>query len=259
MYLSFPEIRIMPEPFLFTLHEGLPRQGPGSTACTQKMFSFLPGLPEIPEILDIGCGSGMQTIDLARLCPRARITAVDIYPAFLEEVNKRIIAAGFSDRIRTIRASMDDLPCDPESFDLIWAEGSIFIIGVEPGLTLWKKFLKHGGFLGFTEATWFTKTPSEKVRSFWRENYPGMKTVDEIKTITRQAGYSCIADFPLPASAWWVDYYIPLLNRLPALEHQFRGDAGAEAIISLTRQEIELFEKYSAQYGCQFFLLEITA
>jgi ubiquinone/menaquinone biosynthesis C-methylase UbiE len=108
----------MPESFLFTLHEGLPRQGPGSTACTQKMFSFLPGLPEIPEILDIGCGSGMQTIDLARLCSTARITVVDIYPAFLEEVNKRTIAAGFSDRIRTIRASMDDLPCDPESFDL---------------------------------------------------------------------------------------------------------------------------------------------
>jgi ubiquinone/menaquinone biosynthesis C-methylase UbiE len=249
--------RIIPESFLFIMHEGLPRQGPGSTVCTQRMFSFLPGLPEIPKILDIGCGSGMQTIDLARLCPTACITAVDVYPAFLEEVNKRSIAAGFSDRIRTIRVSMDDLPCSPESFDLIWAEGSIFIIGVEQGITLWKKFLKPGDFLGFTEATWLTKSPSEKVRSFWRENYPGMKTVDEIKTITSQAGYTSITDFPLPASAWWVDYYIPLLIRLPAMEHQFRGKTRAEAIILLTRQEIELFEKYSTEYGYQFFLPKI--
>lgn len=83
---TFQTIKMMHESFPFTMHEGLPREGPGSTACTKKMFSFLPGLPEYPAILDIGCGSGMQTIDIARLCPKARITAVDVYPAFLEEV-----------------------------------------------------------------------------------------------------------------------------------------------------------------------------
>jgi hypothetical protein len=83
---------MMPESFLFTMHEGLPRQGPGSTACTKKMFSFLPLLPELPETLDIGC----------------------------------------------------------------------------------------------------------------------------------RAGYTCITNFPLSASAWRADYYSPLLNRLPALEHSIR-------------------------------------
>ena len=77
---------MMHESFLFTMHEGLPREGPGSIACTKKMFSFLPGLPEYPAILDIGCGSGMQTIDIARLCPKARITAVDVYPPILTSV-----------------------------------------------------------------------------------------------------------------------------------------------------------------------------
>jgi ubiquinone/menaquinone biosynthesis C-methylase UbiE len=253
---TFQTIKMMHESFLFTMHEGLPREGPGSTACTKKMFSFLPGLPEYPAILDIGCGSGMQTIDIARLCPKARITAVDVYPAFLEEVNKRVRAAGFSDRVRTVQASMDELPFHPTCFDLIWAEGSIFIMGVEQGIRYWKKFLKSGGFLGFTEATWFTKSPSEKVQSFWQENYPGMNTVDEIKTLANWAGYTCSADFPLPASAWWVDYYMPLLTRLPALEYHYKGNAEAEAIISLTRQEIQLFEEYSGEDGYQFFLLE---
>ncbi len=67
-------------PFVFTMHEGLPRQGPGSNACTRKAFSMLTNLPARPEILDIGCGSGMQTIELARTCPSCRITATDIYP-----------------------------------------------------------------------------------------------------------------------------------------------------------------------------------
>jgi len=207
-------------------------------------------------LLDIGCGSGMQTIDIARLCLKARITAVDVYPPFLTSVKKRAKTAGVSDHVRTVQASMYALPFSPVSFDLIWAEGSIFILGVEQGITLWKKFLKPGGFLGFTEATWFTNAPSEKVRSFWRENYPGMNTVDEIETLANRAGYTCIADFPLPASAWWVDYYLPLLACLPALQRQYRGNAEAEAVISLTRQEIELFEEYSGEYGYQFFLLE---
>jgi methylase of polypeptide subunit release factors len=60
------------------------------------MFSLLFGLPENPGILDIGCGSGMQTIDLALLCPKARITAVDIYPLFLAGVQERAKTAGVS-------------------------------------------------------------------------------------------------------------------------------------------------------------------
>jgi hypothetical protein len=60
--------------------------------------------------------------------------------------------------------------------------------------------------------------------------------------------------FLLPASAWWVDYYTPLLSRLPALEYQYCGNA--EAIISLTRQEIKLFAEHSDEYGYQFFLLK---
>jgi ubiquinone/menaquinone biosynthesis C-methylase UbiE len=246
----------MDESFLFTMHEGLPRQGPGSTACTKKMYSLIPQLPENPVILDIGCGSGMQTIDLALACPKARITAVDIHPPFLRGVKERAKTAGVSYRIRTVQASMDNLPFLPSSFDLIWAEGSIFILGAGHGITSWKKFLKPDGFLGFTEATWFTTTPSENVRSFWQENYPDIKTVDEIKTLAIQAGYTCIADFSLPVSAWWDDYYTPLLARLPALEHQYRGNAEAETIISLTRQEIDLYKEHSAEYGYQFFLLK---
>jgi hypothetical protein len=97
---------------------------------------------------------------------------------------------------------MDNLPFIPSSYDLIWAEGSIIILGAGHGMTSWKKFLKPDGFLGFTEVTGVTTAPSENVRSFLQENYPDMKTVDEVKTLASRAGYTSIAEFSLPSPAW---------------------------------------------------------
>lgn len=37
-----------------------------------------------------------------------------------------------------------------KSLDVIWAEGSIYIIGFERGLREWGRFLKDGGYLGVT-------------------------------------------------------------------------------------------------------------
>jgi len=72
----------MDDSYLFTLFEGLDRQGPGSDACTIRMFDLL--APPVPAaILDIGCGAGSQTLALARRCPDCTITAVDIHqPCF---------------------------------------------------------------------------------------------------------------------------------------------------------------------------------
>jgi SAM-dependent methyltransferase len=245
----------MDESLISRLFENLPRQGPGSSACTQTMFGLVTGLPNHPRILDIGCGTGMQTRDLARLCPDAEITAVDVHQPFLDELVREAEKIGVDDRIRTLRASMNDLPFPPASFDLIWAEGSIFIMGLEQGLTSWKKFLAPGGSLAFTEAVWFTRAPSEEPLAFWNAVYPDIKTPDQIKTLAEQIGYSCIEDFPLPPSAWWDDYYILMRARLPALELQYRNNPEAETHLGIMNQEIELFEKYFREYGYQFFLL----
>ena len=52
--------------FIFTLFEGLPRQGPGSDACTNRMFDLL-SPPANARVLDIGCGVGMQTLSLIHI------------------------------------------------------------------------------------------------------------------------------------------------------------------------------------------------
>src|SRR6267378_7009567 len=70
------------------LTEGLPRQGPGSSEATLRALGLTRGLPEHPKILDVGCGPGAQTIDLAR-ATNGEIVAVDIRQRFLDELTER--------------------------------------------------------------------------------------------------------------------------------------------------------------------------
>ena len=93
------------EEIYYEIFEALPRQGPGDEQSTGKAFRKIRGLPENPEILDIGCGVGKQTLDLAKLTP-GRITALDNHAGFLEILRKRI---GESDHLAQIVAVLGDM------------------------------------------------------------------------------------------------------------------------------------------------------
>ena len=111
----------------------------------RKAYRALP-LMDRPRILDIGCGSGVPTIELARLSG-GQVIGLDIDGPLVERLNKRIKKAGFSDRVTALKCSMFELDFPAESFDIIWSEGSIFAIGFERGLREWRRLLKPGGFL----------------------------------------------------------------------------------------------------------------
>jgi ubiquinone/menaquinone biosynthesis C-methylase UbiE len=248
-------VTLMDMSFIFTMHEGLPRQGPGSNECTRKAFSMLKDLPDRPEVLDIGCGSGMQTIELARICPGCRITAVDIHQPFLDDLARRASAAGVGERITTVRASMDDLPFEDAAFDVLWAESSVFIVGFEEGLRMWKRLLRPGGYLCLTEAAWFADEPSPEAAAFWNECYPAIKRAPENCAIAENAGYEVVATFPLPGSVWWDNYYMPLKQRLPDLKKVAAGNPDAESQIAFSEREIGIFREHGDEYGYEFFVL----
>lgn len=48
-------------------------------------------------------------------------------------------------------------PCHIIGIDLIWSEGAVYTIGFERGINEWYKFLKHGGYIAISEASWFAK------------------------------------------------------------------------------------------------------
>ncbi|MBN2109506.1 MAG: methyltransferase domain-containing protein [Methanosarcinaceae archaeon] len=242
--------------FIFEIFDGLPRQGPGSNECTEKAFCMIPDLPPGARILDIGCGVGMQTIHLASICDSCQITATDIYQPYLDKLMEKSAEKGLDDKIFTVRASMDDLPFKEGEFDVIWCEGAIFVIGLEKGLDYWKSFLKEGGFMALTEATWFTDTLSEEALQLWQGSYPDIKTIHETEKLMEASGYRVISSFKLPASAWWDDYYDHFERMLSSAETKFKGNADAQMVIEFSRKEMEVFREHSDEYGYAFFVLQ---
>lgn len=238
------------------MFEGLPRQGPGSDESTAYASSQIPTIPKGGKILDIGCGSGMQTLALARLYPDCMITAVDLHQPFLDDVVLRAKNEGLDGRIVPHRASMDDLPFDKASFDIIWSEGSAFIMGLGPALRYWKNFLKPDGYLVVSDCTWFTDSPSEECREFFNAEYPDMKSEPGTEEVIRDAGYSVISRFRLPGSGWWDHYYTPLSEKIPKLKETYANNRDAQMIISGLEQEMEIHRKHSNEYGYTFFVLK---
>ena len=96
---------------------------------TRKAFRMLPQMDR-PRILDIGCGSGIPTLELARLS-HGEVMGIDIDQPALDEFNRKIKKAGLTDQIKAVNCSMFDIDFPDESFDIVWSEGSIYAIGFE--------------------------------------------------------------------------------------------------------------------------------
>lgn len=244
------------EHYFFELHKGLPRQAPGDALSTTRALSLLPEMSKHPQVLDIGCGPGAQTLVLAQLLPDADLIALDNYEPFLEELKQRAADVALQERIVTVPASMDNMPFASESFDLIWAEGSIYNIGLNKGLTLWKKYLKPGGYLVFSELCWLKVNPPDEVLLFWQEGYPGMMAIDQVKDCVLKNGYQLLDHFVIPENAWWKDYYRPLEKNITDFKIKYEGNQTAMDIAALEEKEISMYHHYHEYYGYVFFCLK---
>jgi ubiquinone/menaquinone biosynthesis C-methylase UbiE len=119
----------------------------------------------------------MQTLVLARETA-GHVTAVDRHQPFLDELDRRAARNGLTDRITTLKASMSALDFPDATFDLIWSEAAIYIMGFAEGLGAWKRLLKRNGAIAVTEISWLQPNIPEEAARFWRQGYPAMTDVD---------------------------------------------------------------------------------
>jgi SAM-dependent methyltransferase len=236
------------------IHSDLPREGPGDDESTRKAFRMAGNLPKRPRILDVGAGPGMQTIALARISD-GTVVAVDTHQPFLHELRRRAARAGVADRVTAVNASMAALPFRNESFDVVWSEGAIYIMGFREGLTAWKRLLAPGGYLVVTEPGWVTNDIPGEVRRYWAE-YPGMTAVENIAKAIAESGYREIGHFVLPDASWWNDYYGPLQQKLEGLRVKYPADADALRQVDDAQREIDMHRKHSSLYGYFFFVMQ---
>ena len=239
--------------FFRELSEGLPRQGPGSTESTLRALAMVLGLPPRPRVLDIGCGPGAQTIELAR-ATGGTIVALDFSPRFLKELEARARQAGVANQIVTLRGSMFEMRFGNEEFDLIWSEGAIYIMGFAAGLAACRRFLKRGGWLALSELTWLTDNPPVEAEQFWIKNYPALTTIEANRRSAADAGYDNIQSFVLPATDFW-NYYGPAEARLHEVRTRHAGDPQVAARLAEAQLEYDLYRKYSDAYGYVFYVM----
>ncbi len=243
-------------PFFYRIFESLPRQGPGCPEATRKVWSLLPSVPCDARILDVGCGSGTQTRDLAALSPGSTITAVDNHQPFLDAIDAWVEKSGQKPRIRTVCASMDTLPFKKESFDVVWSEGAIFIVGFEQGLRLWKPFLKKGGFMVVSDADWFLPNPPAELMKWWESEGYVPVSEDEMKERVKRVGLKLIATYRLPEAGWWDNYHVPMLARIAELRKTHGSDPSHAALLDSLEHEADMYRKYKRHYGYTFFVMQ---
>lgn len=238
----------------FDIFEALPRVGPGNAESTLRALNMVGRLPDKPLVLDLGCGPGRQTFDLAEALPTAQILAVDLHKPFLDRIQAEAQGRGLKNRVRIQQADMSCLDLKNDSFDLIWSEGAAYSIGFARALDLWRPLLKPGASLAVSEATWFRPNRPREVAQFWEAEYPGMLDVAGCLGLFPSAGFEVVGSFPLPEQAWWDDFYTPMVERLERQSPQYQGDPITESVIGEIRSEIEIFQRYAAWFGYTFVI-----
>lgn len=196
----------------FELFSGLPRQGPGDARSTLRALALVPDIGPDTRALDVGCGTGMQTRLVAQQCA-AHIVAIDNYPPFIEELKREAQDLGIRDRIEPCVGDMRRLGLAPKSFDVLWCEGAISVVGFEAGLREWRRLLVPGGHMAVTEVCWTKPDPPPECMAFWAREYPAIRKVAVRLNTIAECGYETVGHFTLPPSSWWDDYYRPLRQK----------------------------------------------
>jgi ubiquinone/menaquinone biosynthesis C-methylase UbiE len=200
---------------------------------TRKAFLRLPRL-EKPRILDIGCGSGVPTIELAKLSG-GEVTGIDIDQSCLDELNRKIKEEGLSDRVKAMNLSLFEVKFADETFDVVWSEGVVGTIGFETSLKEWRRLIKHNGYLVI--------------------HYQVNSVADVLPRIP-QLGYSLEDTVPLPEDAWWTEFYKPIEEKMDILRHKYRNNADALKLLNQYKTEMEMVKKNPSNFSCAFYIMK---
>ena len=200
---------------------------------TRAAFLRLPRL-EKPRILDIGCGSGLPTLELAKLSD-GEVIGIDIDQSCIDEFNRKIREEELSNRVKAINLSLFEMKFPDETFDVVWSEGVIRTIGFEGSLEEWRRLLKHNGYLVI--------------------HYQVSLVADVLSRIP-QHGYRLADTVQLPADAWWTEFYKPLEEKMSALLHKYENSAAALKLLKQYRSEMDMVKKNPLNFRSAFYMMK---
>jgi ubiquinone/menaquinone biosynthesis C-methylase UbiE len=193
----------------------------------EKAFSVIPEMDN-PEILDIGCGTGVPTLWLANKYPGS-ITAIDTDPQSLDWLHKKADSKNLSERLIIVNVSFFDFKADSNYFDIILAEGFLNVVGFEKGFEKAIKLLKRNGYFIIHDEF----KDHDKKCDFFRKN-----------------NCSVVNSIYLDENVWWNDYYKGLASEInkvnPKIRSLFKSDI----------KEIENYKLDPSAFRSMYYIIE---
>jgi ubiquinone/menaquinone biosynthesis C-methylase UbiE len=187
-----------------------------------------------PRILDVGCGSGVPTMELARLS-NGEVIGLDIDQSALDILAEKILRAGLADRVKVMKRSVLDMEFREESFDIIWSEGCIHVIGFEKGLREWRRFLKPNGYMVV---------------------HDGQDKIDEKLEQISSCGYELLGHFLLNEDVWRAEYFVPLEKLIAETLSECADEPKVIEAIGSSQREIDMFDKNPELNSSVFFIMQ---
>ncbi|WP_030789785.1 class I SAM-dependent methyltransferase [Streptomyces sp. NRRL S-920] len=145
-------------------HESVLRSHTWRTAANSAAY-LVGSLKSDMTVLDIGCGPGTITADLAALVPRGRVTGVDHAPDILGTARATAGERGL-DNVDFAVADVHDLDFPDDTFNVVHAHQVLQHVG-DPvrALSEMRRVCKPGGIIAARDAdyaamTWYPKVPA---------------------------------------------------------------------------------------------------
>jgi ubiquinone/menaquinone biosynthesis C-methylase UbiE len=130
-------------------HESVLRAHRARTAQNSAGF-LLPHLRDDMSLLDVGCGPGTVTVDLARILKGGHVVGVDAAPQVLDAAREH--AAGY-ENVRFEEANAYELPFGDDTFDVVYAHQLLqHLSDPVAALREMKRVAKPGGLIAVRDA-----------------------------------------------------------------------------------------------------------
>jgi ubiquinone/menaquinone biosynthesis C-methylase UbiE len=170
---------------------------------------------------------------LAKLCD-GKIIGIDIDQKSLDKLNEKIQKEGLSKRVFTKKCSLLNLDFPNDNFDIIWAEGSINIVGFEKSLKELRNLLRKDGFLVI---------------------HDGVKEISTKLKKTSELGYKLLNHFRLPEDAWWIHYFEPLDQLIKEFKEKAKNGK-IQTILERFQNEVDQYKINPKKNVSAFYIFQ---
>lgn len=159
----------------------------------QIMDGLFSHLPQQPRILDVGCGTGIITRQLAKR--GANVIGTDIDARMIEEAKQRL------DKIDYLVTPTDKLPLPDSTYDAVTAFSAFHWFANAQALAEIKRVLKNGGYLFIANRNQIGNLRKEYLQvlqSFIEKPLPSAKQNYEPAALIKVEGFMHVLEKKLP-------------------------------------------------------------